>query len=444
MSYLRQGERRGYLLRRSNRDPNLWRKRYCVLTDKLWCMDVKRLHPRSRCIKISGNTIVTDRTPSLDYPNCVVMHDQATTNFFRAASVTEQQQWQDDINQRCNLAKENDVITMAEMIMSDEEMTRGHRYTRGITQLLNSDEVISMLMDYKGMDCPTTNNDNEQSLNIYSFSKESKACLKRRVHRHRRNMIHLLHDNENGNENDDKTVIFNSLAFVTIVQKYKELHRHDLVVTAKEQWMAALSVYKLFLLPYFLTLGHLTPESIVEDITFDINSNHDNNSNSHSNNGLHWKVSFKSLAIVHNEIFSNIKRKDDTNGNDNNSNNINDNNTLKSDNSNDNNNNNNGFWSWTKAFSSVETVIEVYEKKADSSHADQILMKYDIIDGNRLPSSTLFDNIVKEIEASFTYIKSNDQDTLGDIFNRDDSLDDYCPQSGIRSIRISSDGEDIF
>jgi hypothetical protein len=100
MSYLRQGERRGYLLRRSNRDPNLWRKRYCVLTDKLWCMDVKRLYPRSRCIKITSTTIITDRTPSLEYPNCLVLHDTGNTNFFRASSLLEQQQWQDDIHQR--------------------------------------------------------------------------------------------------------------------------------------------------------------------------------------------------------------------------------------------------------------------------------------------------------------------------------------------------------
>ena len=100
MSYLRQGERRGYLLRRSNRDPNLWRKRYCVLTDKLWCMDVKRLYPRSRCIKIGASTIVTDRTPSLDYPNCLVIHDTGSTNFLRASTTLEQHNWQDDIYQR--------------------------------------------------------------------------------------------------------------------------------------------------------------------------------------------------------------------------------------------------------------------------------------------------------------------------------------------------------
>lgn len=36
---------------------------------------------------------------------------------------------------RCTLAKENDVITMAEMIMSDEEVTRGHRYTKGMLSI---------------------------------------------------------------------------------------------------------------------------------------------------------------------------------------------------------------------------------------------------------------------------------------------------------------------
>ena len=36
LSYLRKSEKQGYLLKQSRRDRDIWRKRYCVLTDKLW------------------------------------------------------------------------------------------------------------------------------------------------------------------------------------------------------------------------------------------------------------------------------------------------------------------------------------------------------------------------------------------------------------------------
>ena len=64
-------------------------------------------------------------------------------------------------------------------------------------------------MDYKVMDYPISPsllyanniNDNGDSYNNYSIL--SKECLKRRVHRHRRNMIHSLHTHNDNNVNDD-------------------------------------------------------------------------------------------------------------------------------------------------------------------------------------------------------------------------------------------------
>ena len=40
-AYLKQGERKGFLLKRSSKDPNLWRKRWCVLGDKLLAFSVR-------------------------------------------------------------------------------------------------------------------------------------------------------------------------------------------------------------------------------------------------------------------------------------------------------------------------------------------------------------------------------------------------------------------
>ena len=128
--------------------------------------------------------------------------------------------------------------------------------------------MISMLMDYKVMDYPIASsssssysnkitNNGGDSYNNYSIL--SKECLKRRVHRHRRNMIHSLHTHNDNNVNEDSdnnnTLIFNSLSCIIAIQKYKELHRHDLFISPREQWMTALKIYKIFLLPYLLKRG---------------------------------------------------------------------------------------------------------------------------------------------------------------------------------------------
>ena len=95
-----------------------------------------------------------------------------------------------------------------------------------------------MLMDYKVMDYPfstsasTSSSIEYENSSIYNdtdstntYSTASKECLKRRVHRHRRNMIHTLHTHNDNNVNEDSdnnnTLIFNSLAFVIAIQKYK-------------------------------------------------------------------------------------------------------------------------------------------------------------------------------------------------------------------------------
>ena len=126
--------------------------------------------------------------------------------------------------------------------------------------------MTSMLMDYKVMDYPVSPSSSSYVNNIYNngdscnnYSILSKECLKRRVHRHRRNMIHSLHTHNDNNVNEDSdnnnTLIFNSLACIIAIQQYKELHRHDLFITPHEQWMTALKIYKIFLLPYLLKRG---------------------------------------------------------------------------------------------------------------------------------------------------------------------------------------------
>ena len=73
MAYLRQGDRRGHLLKRSTKDPNLWKRRYCVLTDKIWCMNTRRLVPRAISIPLNSSILLQDTMPSFDYPHCIII-----------------------------------------------------------------------------------------------------------------------------------------------------------------------------------------------------------------------------------------------------------------------------------------------------------------------------------------------------------------------------------
>ena len=64
LAYLRKGERRGYLSRQSNKDKHtdLWHKRYCVLTDKLWVLNITSdpdSKPRGFFISLSEHTSIT-------------------------------------------------------------------------------------------------------------------------------------------------------------------------------------------------------------------------------------------------------------------------------------------------------------------------------------------------------------------------------------------------
>lgn len=73
VSYLRQNDRKGFMLKKSSTDPNLWRRRYCILTDKLWCIDAKRPVPRASCISIVNNIkLVENNTVEISFSFALV------------------------------------------------------------------------------------------------------------------------------------------------------------------------------------------------------------------------------------------------------------------------------------------------------------------------------------------------------------------------------------
>jgi hypothetical protein len=146
LSYIMEADRRGYLYKRSSRDPNLWKRRFCALTDKFWCINTKRSDFKAICIPLNDDVLAQDTTPSFNFPNVIVIHSPWRVKYFRANSRQEQQGWVFDLNERAQLSKENGVLHMAEMICCDEEETANDRILKIMQPLFESDAVLISLI----------------------------------------------------------------------------------------------------------------------------------------------------------------------------------------------------------------------------------------------------------------------------------------------------------
>ena len=200
LAYLAKAERKGYLLKRSSRDQNLWRKWYCVLTDHLWCIDIHRTVPKAICIRLSGmirsshlhnkNTSsynnrrmstgisrgtmlsVSEFSASMTSSgglsgkdglgssngydgstssgsgqsmysseeqllHNIVINSNRGTHLLRAFNLQDQKKWIEELHLKTTFALENDYFNMAEVIVCDEEVTKSRRFHRPIANLFN-------------------------------------------------------------------------------------------------------------------------------------------------------------------------------------------------------------------------------------------------------------------------------------------------------------------
>jgi hypothetical protein len=146
LSYIMEAERRGYLYKRSSKDPNLWKRRFCALTDKFWCINTKRRDFKATCIPLYDDVLVQDSTPSFNFPHVIVVNCPWKVKYFRANNREEQQGWVEDLNERAQLSRENDVIHIAEMICCDEESNANDRIVKVMRPLFESDAVLISLL----------------------------------------------------------------------------------------------------------------------------------------------------------------------------------------------------------------------------------------------------------------------------------------------------------
>lgn len=211
LAYLAKAERKGYLLKRSSRDQNLWRKWYCVLTDHLWCIDIQRKTPTAICIRLSGmirsshhhnkyNSSYNNRRPSTGGANSsfgfpfgnsssssflssstsstaisssgnsgsssysseeqqlhsIVINSTRGTHLLRAFNLAEQKKWIEDLHAKTKFALENDYFNMAEVIVCDEENTKSKRFHKAVDDLLEIPMFYeSLSLDHRSLQYTT-------------------------------------------------------------------------------------------------------------------------------------------------------------------------------------------------------------------------------------------------------------------------------------------------
>lgn len=139
LNYLVKSERKGYLLKRSSKDINLWKKWYCVLTDHLWCLDINRTTPKTICIRLNG--VQRSRNNQLtggEQIHNIIINSTKVTHLLRAFTLIDQRKWIEDLHQRAIFSTDNDYFNMAEVIICDEEISKNRRYQKLLQEYINT------------------------------------------------------------------------------------------------------------------------------------------------------------------------------------------------------------------------------------------------------------------------------------------------------------------
>ena len=187
--YFGTGDKRAMLLKRSNSDPNLWRKRLCILNDKLWCINLRKKSPYASCIELNGKVMLQEEAPDLNYPyGIIIQNPNQNTYFFRTNNSSEQQIWKDELLDRTAFGIENSVLYMGEMIICDEEYARGCKKNKITRNTLQRQLVWKHLKDIQQL----------ESLEFIKICEGEKNEGNDEIDE--QGMIHLSTQNEKNNE----------------------------------------------------------------------------------------------------------------------------------------------------------------------------------------------------------------------------------------------------
>ena len=348
----------GYMLKRSSKDPHVWQQRYCVLTDKLWCVNDRLRVPTASCISINSSTKLHTKCSILDCPGAIIMQSNQGSHAFIVTSLNDQQNWISELSMKASYMSDNDVINMAEIIICDEVGTRCQRVERGLSPLLdtyamkeylnphyrrNSEEKVHDCRkngetkngDMKNGDmkngevrngdmkngemknCGDTINGHHSSLHSsdtshplanHDYPPQHKR-FGNHHNNHRRSIRHLQQNNSH---------IYEALSFINSINAYQDLFRHDLGVTAEMQWKAVLQIFHQNLSPLFANIGlQMDSSDILSEKNSEIfgtrtykNLDSIDNYINGENQSYFNHISIDTIIRLHTEIFSNIIKCD--------------------------------------------------------------------------------------------------------------------------------------
>ena len=194
LNYLKQCERKGFLLVQSSIDPHLYRKRWCVLGEKLWAISLSKQTLKSRVIHDCICITKDDCT-------FIVSESVKKSVQFRAQSMQEQELWTGDLLEKALNKMDDDILMMAETIICDEEYTRESRLHTNLPSV----------------SCNGVPND------YVPF------CISKRIR-----------------EIDEEYT--NSIGSCMLIQHFRELYRHDLNGTVEEEYKHyyAMKILRIF------------------------------------------------------------------------------------------------------------------------------------------------------------------------------------------------------
>lgn len=138
LQYIRQSDRKAFMLKRSKKDPNCWKKRYCVITDKFWCINTKYESPRAICLNLNSAVRIFDVRPAYNYQNAVILKDTNGSYYFRAFSPVDQQNWINELTSRISYQADHETIHLAEFIACDEELAMCNRQQKATVSVTHS------------------------------------------------------------------------------------------------------------------------------------------------------------------------------------------------------------------------------------------------------------------------------------------------------------------
>lgn len=126
----------GYLLKRSHKDPHVWRRVYCVVTDQhLWIVhrlrDNQGMSPPTTRISLNRALLLeatAEYAPLFQTPySFQVVNKSGISHDFRASTAQLQQEWIACIKCRITQCQDNDLMQHAELIVQDEALARSKR-----------------------------------------------------------------------------------------------------------------------------------------------------------------------------------------------------------------------------------------------------------------------------------------------------------------------------